>query len=131
VSYAAPLKPTDLAIPITVLVDGNSASASEIVSGALQDFDRAVIVGQTSFGKGLVQRPLDLKYNAKIKVTIAKYYTPSGRCIQKLDYTNREAGDHANAVSDSLLHKFKTRNGREVIDGRGIEPDIKIEEREF
>ncbi|UKN00357.1 S41 family peptidase [Paracrocinitomix mangrovi] len=131
VSYAAPLKPEDLNIPVVVLVDGNSASASEIVSGALQDFDRAVVVGQTSYGKGLVQRPLDLKYNAKIKVTIAKYYTPSGRCIQKLDYTNRKEGDDASAVSDSLLHKFKTRNGREVLDGRGIEPDVKVPDREY
>lgn len=131
VSYAAPLKPADLNIPLTVLVDENSASASEIVSGALQDFDRAVIVGQTSFGKGLVQRPLDLKYNAKLKVTIAKYYTPSGRCIQKLDYTHRETGDNVEAVSDSLISIFKTRNGRVVNDGRGIEPDVKIAKREF
>ncbi|MCB9223840.1 MAG: S41 family peptidase [Crocinitomicaceae bacterium] len=127
VSYSASLKPEDLEMPITVLVDGNSASASEIVSGALQDLDRAVVVGQTSYGKGLVQRPLDLKYNAKIKVTIAKYYTPSGRCIQKLDYSSREAGDKVEAISDSLITKFKTRNGREVIDGRGIEPDITVE----
>lgn len=131
VSYAAPLKPADLNIPLTVLVDENSASASEIVSGALQDFDRAVIVGQTSFGKGLVQRPIDLKYNAKLKVTIAKYYTPSGRCIQKLDYTHRETGDNVEAVSDSLISIFKTRNGRVVNDGRGIEPDVKIAKREF
>lgn len=127
VSYSASLKPEDLDMPITVLVDKNSASASEIVSGALQDLDRAVVVGETSFGKGLVQRPLDLKYNAKIKVTIAKYYTPSGRCIQKLDYAHREAGDNAEAISDSLINKFKTRNGREVIDGRGIEPDVKVD----
>ena len=131
VSYAAPMKPTDLDIPITVLVDGGSASASEIVSGALQDFDRAVIVGQTSYGKGLVQRPLDLKYNAKVKVTIAKYYTPSGRCIQKLDYSHRKDGEEAHEVDESTLKKFKTRNGREVMDGRGIEPDVKIPDRTF
>lgn len=131
VSYAAPLKPTDLNIPITVLIDGNSASASEIVSGALQDFDRAVIVGRTSYGKGLVQRPLDLKYNAKIKVTIAKYYTPSGRCIQKLDYANRKEGESATEIDSSNIHTFKTRNGRTVVDGRGIEPDVAIDPIKF
>lgn len=130
-TYSAQAKAMDADIPLVVLVDGNSASASEIVSGALQDLDRAVIVGQTSFGKGLVQRPLDLKYNAKIKVTIAKYYTPSGRCIQKLDYSNREVGDRPDKISDSLITKFKTMNGREVIDGRGVEPDVTIEEQEF
>lgn len=130
-TYSAQLKPTDTKMPIVMLVDGGSASASEIVSGALQDLDRAVIVGQTTFGKGLVQRPLDLKYNAKIKVTIAKYYTPSGRCIQKLDYSNREMGDRPDEISDSLLHKFKTKTGREVVDGRGIEPDVKMDEKEF
>ena len=129
--WTAELKPVDLAIPIVVLVDEGSASASEIVSGALQDLDRAVIVGHTSYGKGLVQRPLELKYNAKVTVTIAKYYTPSGRCIQKLDYTNREAGVNALSISDSLLTKFRTKNGREVIDGRGIEPDVKIPEQNF
>lgn len=131
ISYKASMKPMDLNIPIAVLVNGNSASASEIVSGGLQDLDRAVIIGQTSFGKGLVQRPLDLKYNAKVKVTIAKYYTPSGRCIQKLDYKNREKGNDATALSDSLLHKFTTKNGREVIDGRGVEPEIKIDKMKY
>ncbi len=130
-TYTAQLKPQDTKIPLVVLVDGNSASASEIVSGALQDLDRAVIVGQTSFGKGLVQRPLDLKYNAKIKVTIAKYYTPSGRCIQKLDYSNRAIGDNPDEISDSLLNTFNTFRGRTVADGRGIEPDVKIDEKEF
>ena len=130
-TYTAQMKPMDTKMPLVVLVDGNSASASEIVSGALQDLDRAVIIGQTSFGKGLVQRPLDLKYNAKIKVTIAKYYTPSGRCIQKLDYTNREVGDNADEISDSLLNKFQTLNGREVIDGRGVEPDVKVDKLEL
>lgn len=130
-TYTAQMKPMDTKMPLVVLVDGSSASASEIVSGALQDLDRAVIIGQTSFGKGLVQRPLDLKYNAKIKVTIAKYYTPSGRCIQKLDYTNREVGDNADEISDSLLNKFQTLNGREVIDGRGVEPDVKVDKLEL
>lgn len=130
-TWKAELKPVDTAIPIVVLVDGGSASASEIVSGALQDLDRAVILGQTSYGKGLVQRPLDLKYNAKIKITIAKYYTPSGRCIQKLDYTHRNVGESAQSISEENITKFKTKHGREVIDGRGIEPDITIPEREF
>ncbi|MFK8037406.1 MAG: S41 family peptidase [Crocinitomicaceae bacterium] len=127
-SYTARAKPVNKEIPIVVLVDEGSASASEIVSGALQDLDRAVIVGRTSFGKGLVQRPLDLKYNAKIKVTIAKYYTPSGRCIQKLDYSTKKIGEHANEVSEEDLKKFKTKNGRTVIDGRGVEPDVIIQE---
>lgn len=130
-TYKALMKPLDTKMPLVVLVDGNSASASEIVSGALQDLDRAVIIGQTSYGKGLVQRPLDLKYNAKVKVTIAKYYTPSGRCIQKLDYSHRQAGDRAGAISDSLLTTFKTKNGRTVIDGRGIEPDLVIPTKEY
>ncbi len=130
-TYTARERPMALKIPLVVLVDENSASASEIVSGALQDLDRAVIIGQTSFGKGLVQRPLDLKYNAKLKVTIAKYYTPSGRCIQKLDYSNREAGYNVDEISDSLLNKFKTLNGREVIDGRGVEPDVRIPDKEY
>lgn len=129
--YNAPLKAQDLAMPVAVLVNENSASASEIVSGGLQDLDRAVIIGTTTYGKGLVQRPLDLKYNAKVKVTIAKYYTPSGRCIQKLDYTNRNTGDKASAVSDSLLNTYKTKNGRDVIDGRGIEPEIRVELPDF
>ncbi|MDA7803196.1 S41 family peptidase [Crocinitomix sp.] len=130
-TYMAVLKPEDVKIPIVMLVDENSASASEIVSGALQDLDRAVILGQTTFGKGLVQRPLQLKYNAQIKVTIAKYYTPSGRCIQKLDYSGREVGNNVGEISDSLLRKFSTANGREVIDGRGVEPDVTIEEKKY
>jgi len=130
-TYTALAKPQDTKMPIIVLVDGNSASASEIVSGGLQDLDRAIILGQTSFGKGLVQRPLDLKYNAKIKVTIAKYYTPSGRCIQKLDYSNRTVGSNVNEISDSLLNKFKTKNGREVVDGRGVEPDVTIDDVKY
>jgi carboxyl-terminal processing protease len=130
-TWDATQKAIDPAIPIVVLVDGSSASASEIVSGALQDLDRAIILGQTSYGKGLVQRPLDLKYNAKLKITIAKYYTPSGRCIQKLDYTHRSAGESAQNINEDNITKFKTKNGREVIDGRGIEPDITIPAIEY
>lgn len=130
-TYSAQANALDNKIPIVVLIDGGSASASEIVSGSLQDLDRAVIVGQTSFGKGLVQRPLDLKYNAKVKVTIAKYYTPSGRCIQKLDYSNKKLGEKAGEVDEETITKFKTKNGRVVKDGRGIEPDVNIETKAY
>ena len=123
--------PLDSTIPLTILVDGGSASASEIVAGSLQDLDRAVIIGQTSFGKGLVQRTYDMKYGSKIKLTIAKYYTPSGRCVQRLEYYDKETGDKPKEIADSLLKTFQTRNGRKVIDGRGIEPDIKIESNDL
>lgn len=117
---------TDKEIPLVVLVDGSSASASEIVSGSIQDLDRGVVIGETSFGKGLVQQTRDLDYNTKVKFTVAKYYTPSGRCIQKLDYSNKKNGK-VNEVADSLLSTFKTKNGREVKDGRGVEPDVKVD----
>jgi carboxyl-terminal processing protease len=130
-TYTAKANPVDNNIPIVVLIDGGSASASEIVSGSLQDLDRAVIVGKTSFGKGLVQRPMDLTYNAKIKVTIAKYYTPSGRCIQKLDYATKKLGEHADEIDESTISTFKTKNGRTVKDGRGVEPDVTIEKKTF
>lgn len=123
--------PVNLEIPVVVLIDGGSASASEIVSGTLQDLDRAVIVGSTSYGKGLVQRTLDLDYGSKIKLTIAKYYTPSGRCVQRLEYYDKEGNAKPEEIPDSLLTKFKTKNGREVIDGRGIEPDVAVELDEY
>jgi carboxyl-terminal processing protease len=130
--YQTLSNPEDVAIPLAVLVDENSASASEIVSGSLQDLDRAVIIGNTTFGKGLVQRTMDLKYGSKIKLTIAKYYTPSGRCIQKLDYysSNRDKNG-VEEIPDSLISVFHTKNGRVVKDARGIEPDITVEKDEF
>lgn len=126
-TYKTRNNPIDLDIPVVVLVNETSASASEIVSGSLQDLDRGVIIGQTTFGKGLVQRTFDLKYGSKMKLTIAKYYTPSGRCVQKLDYYHKNENEEVDEVPDSLINIFKTKNGREVIDGRGIEPDIKID----
>jgi carboxyl-terminal processing protease len=124
--YKTQFNPIDENIPLVVLVDGMSASASEIVAGSIQDLDRGIVVGETTFGKGLVQQTRDLDYNTKIKFTVAKYYTPSGRCIQKLDYSNKLNG-RATTLADSLITKFKTKNGRDVIDGRGVEPDVKIE----
>jgi len=129
--YATTGEPIDLNIPLVVLIDGGSASASEIVSGSLQDLDRAVIVGTNSYGKGLVQRTFDLKYGSKIKLTISKYYTPSGRCVQRLEYYDKEAGEKPKVIADSLVKKFKTANGRDVIDGRGIEPDINVEKEDY
>jgi carboxyl-terminal processing protease len=117
--------PVDIAIPLIVLINGNSASASEIVSGALQDLDRAVLVGRNSFGKGLVQTTKRLTYNTSMKITTAKYYIPSGRLIQRLDYGNKINGK-AIAVADSVKKAFTTRNGRAVTDGEGIQPDQNI-----
>ena len=130
-TYITLEEPEDLEIPIVVLIDGSSASASEIVSGCLQDLDRAVILGTRSYGKGLVQRTYDLDYGSKIKLTIAKYYTPSGRCVQRLEYYDKESGETAEEIPDSLVTVFYTKNGREVIDGRGIEPDVKIAKQEL
>ena len=125
-SYKALNSPTDLEIPIIVLVNRGSASASEIVSGSLQDLDRAVIMGQQTFGKGLVQTTKNLSYNSKLKVTTAKYYVPSGRCIQALDYTHRNEDGSVGKVADSLMKPFKTKIGRIVYDGGGIRPDYAI-----
>ncbi|NRB59597.1 MAG: S41 family peptidase [Winogradskyella sp.] len=117
----------DTEIPLVVLIDGSSASASEIVSGALQDMDRAVVVGSRSFGKGLVQRPKPLTYGTQMKITISRYYTPSGRCIQALDYWNRDENGKATRVKQENYNEFKTRNGRSVYDGGGVQPDIEVE----
>lgn len=123
--YHTRRKAVDKEIPLVVLINGRSASASEIVSGALQDLDRAVIVGAKSFGKGLVQRPIKLNYGTQLKVTISRYYTPSGRCIQSMDYWNRD--EEGKAVVHKKFNEFHTRNGRKVYDGGGITPDIAID----
>ena len=127
-TYKTTREPVDLEIPLIVLVDGKSASASEIVSGALQDLDRAVIIGSRSFGKGLVQRPIDLTYGTQVKVTISRYYTPSGRCIQALDYTKKDKDGKAIRTQAANYNAFKTRKGRLVYDGGGIQPDIELDE---
>ena len=121
------MAPEDLNIPVAVLINGQSASASEIVSGSLQDLDRAVIIGERSFGKGLVQNILPMPYNSQMKVTVSKYFIPSGRCIQAIDYKHRDANGRATKVPDSLKTAFHTRNGRTVYDGFGIEPDVEVE----
>jgi carboxyl-terminal processing protease len=119
--------PVDTKIPMTVLVDGGSASAAEIVTGSMQDLDRAVVIGQRTYGKGLVQSTHSLPYNAKLKITTAKYYIPSGRCIQAINYADRAADGSVKRKPDSLKVAFKTLDGRTVYDGVGIDPDIKIE----
>lgn len=118
-------------LPIAILVDGKSASASEIVAGTLQDLDRAVVVGSESFGKGLVQQTKKLAYGTRMKVTVAKYYTPSGRCVQRLDYSHRDDEGEVHAAADSTLNTFYTSNGREVLEGRGVLPDIEVAQPEL
>jgi len=130
-TYNTLSEPLDATIPLAVLVDGGSASASEIVSGALQDLDRGVIIGERSYGKGLVQQTRDLYYNSKLKVTVAKYYIPSGRCIQKLDYAARDSSGKVAEVKEEAIAEFKTRNGRPVFDGRGILPDVEVMDPEL
>ncbi len=125
-TYRATNDPLDLTMPLVVLINDRSASASEIVSGALQDYDRAVVLGQRSFGKGLVQRYRELSYGTQLKVTISKYYTPSGRCIQELDYANRDKNGNVPKFSDGGIHEFTTKNGRKVFDGGGVSPDIEV-----
>lgn len=128
-TYRTTLDPVDSVTPLVVLINGNSASAAEIVSGALQDMDRAVLIGNRSFGKGLVQTPRELPYDGQIKITTSKYYIPSGRCIQQLDYSHRNADGSVSAIPDSLTSVFYTANGRPVRDGGGIRPDFEIEEK--
>jgi carboxyl-terminal processing protease len=127
-TYKTTKTPIDKDIPIVVLINERSASAAEIVAGALQDYDRAVLVGRKSFGKGLVQTTIPLSYNAQVKVTTAKYYIPSGRCIQAIDYAQTRENGSLTAVPDSLRKAFKTSNGRIVRDGAGIEPDELVSE---
>ena len=131
IAYETLNNPVDLEIPVAVLINRGSASASEIVAGTLQDYDRAVIVGEKSFGKGLVQISRLLSYNSQVKITTAKYYTPTGRCIQVLDYSHRREDGSVGSIPDSLKKEFKTTNGRTVYDGGGIDPDFLIENQEI
>ena len=129
--YVSKKAPIDKETPLVILINSSSASASEIVSGSIQDLDRGVVIGRKSFGKGLVQQTRKLPYNSQLKVTVAKYYIPSGRCIQAVDYSNRNEDGSVGQVPDSLISTFTTRNGREVKDGGGINPDIVIKNDEI
>ncbi|GAA4109437.1 S41 family peptidase [Aquimarina addita] len=129
--YSTKKDPVDINIPLVVLVNGRSASASEIVAGGIQDLDRGVIIGARSFGKGLVQRPKKLTYGTQVKITISRYYTPSGRCIQALDYWNRDENNKAVRINQKDFKAFTTKNGRTVYDGGGIQPDIEMETSKF
>ena len=129
--YKTTTEPVDTEIPIIVMIDSGSASSSEIVSGALQDLDRAVIMGKRSYGKGLVQSIRPMPYNGQMKVTTAKYYTPSGRCVQAIDYANRNDDGSVGHIPDSLTREFKTKSGRTVRDGGGITPDVDIDTQDY
>jgi carboxyl-terminal processing protease len=126
--YKALQNPVDTTIRIAVITNRGSASASEIIAGAMQDLDRGLIIGSRTFGKGLVQTTRDLSYNSKLKVTTAKYYVPSGRCIQALDYSHRNEDGSVGNVPDSLISQFSTKNARKVFDGGGVVPDIKVDQ---
>lgn len=128
-TYSTLNNPLDTEIPIAVLVSESSASAAEIVSGSLQDYDRAVLLGKKTFGKGLVQTTRQLPYGSEVKITVAKYYIPSGRCIQALDYAHRNDDGSVNKTVDSLRAEFKTKGGRKVLDGNGIDPDISMDDQ--
>lgn len=121
----------DAKVPVFVLINRSSASASEIVAGTMQDLDRGVIIGERSYGKGLVQVTKTLGYNARLKITTAKYYTPSGRCIQALDYTNRNPDGSVGVIPDSLKQEYKTKQGRKVLSGGGVEPDLKVQNEDI
>lgn len=129
--YRTAKEPVDLTIPVIVLVDSGSASASEIVSGALQDLDRATIMGGRTYGKGLVQNIRPLPYGGQMKVTVAKYYTPSGRCVQAIDYAHRNEDGSVGNIPDSLKHEFRTAHGRIVKDGGGVTPDVELEFKDY
>lgn len=130
-TYNTRHEPSNDSVPLVVLINGRSASASEIVSGTIQDYDRGIVIGQRSYGKGLVQTTRPLVYNTQIKFTTAKYYIPSGRCIQELDYTNKDKKGKAKKFADSLRAEFKTANGRVVFDGRGVTPDYEAKDSSF
>lgn len=129
--YRTTAEPIDTGIPLIIMVDSGSASSSEIVAGAIQDLDRGTIIGERTFGKGLVQSIRPIIYNGQLKVTTAKYYTPSGRCVQAIDYSHRNEDGSVGHIPDSLTHEFKTMKGRTVRDGGGITPDIKIDSPEY